>query len=195
MVRGEDQSGFQFGIECPEEELHALMSDRLCVHRLLWWEHTREWCPKEVAIVRFKTPPDADVVGEVFRKLYHERREGLALSTGEMECVIRQGTLSFGEKLREVCGDFDERSFAASKPALGSMGTKIHGGTSPLALCCNVDVRALSMCQRHGVSLRLFRRWIWRNRTCLMASRFSGCACSSARLSKRSWTSPRSSKS
>jgi hypothetical protein len=37
-----------------------------------------------------KTPPDADVVGEVFGKLYQERRKGLALSAGEMERVIGQ---------------------------------------------------------------------------------------------------------
>src|SRR2546426_10393142 len=152
MVRGEDQSGFQFGIERPEEELHALRSDRRCVHRLFWWEHTGKWGAKEVTIVRFKTPPDADVVREVFRTLYHNMCEGLTLSAREMERLRRQRTLGFGEEPGQVLGKFREGSFAASKPSLGSMSTKIHGGTSPLAPYCNVHVRALSMCQRHGVS-------------------------------------------
>ena len=80
MVRSEDQSGFQFGIEGPEEELHTLRIDWLYVHRFAWLEHAGEWCPKEVEVVLLKTPPDADVVGEVFREFHQERREGLALS-------------------------------------------------------------------------------------------------------------------
>src|SRR3989442_1391887 len=158
MVRGEDQSGFQFGIERPEEELHALRSDRRCVHRLFWWEHTGKWGAKEVTIVRFKTPPDADVVREVFRKLYHERREGLTFPAGEMERRRRQRTLGFGEEPGQVLGKFRQGSFTASKPSLGSMGTKIHGSIPPLAPCRNVDGRALSMCRRHVASLRLFLR-------------------------------------
>src|SRR6266478_1126460 len=64
-----------------------------------------------------------------------------------MECLIGQRTLGFGEEPGQVLGKFRQGAFAASKPSLGSMGTKIHGGTSPLAPCCTVHVRALSMCQ------------------------------------------------
>ena len=90
MVRSQDQSGFQFGIEGPEEELDALWIYGFCVHCLLWLAYAGEWGPKEVAIVRFQTPPDADVVGEVFGELDQDMREGLALSAGEMERLIGQ---------------------------------------------------------------------------------------------------------
>src|SRR5215471_8384713 len=195
MVRSQDQSGFQLGIEGPEEELDALSIQGSSVHRLAWLQHTGKRCAKAVAIVCFKAPPDADVVGEVLGKLDHNMCEGLALSAGEMERVIGQRTLGFGEEPAQVLGNFRQGAFTASKPSLGSMGTRIHKGISPLATCHNMHGRTLSMCQRHVASLRLFRRWICRNRACLMASRFSGCARSSARSSKRSCTSPRSSKS
>jgi hypothetical protein len=90
MVRSQDQSGFQLGIEGPEEELDALRIQGGSVHRFAWLEYAREWCPKEVAIVVLKTSPDADVVREVFGKLDHNICEGLALSAGEMERVIGQ---------------------------------------------------------------------------------------------------------
>jgi hypothetical protein len=90
MVRSEDQSGFQFGIEGPEEELDALRIQGVSIHRFVGLQHAGEWCPKEIAIVRFKTPPDADVMREVFGKLHQNMREGLALSAGEMERVIGQ---------------------------------------------------------------------------------------------------------
>jgi hypothetical protein len=139
MVRSQDQSGFQLGIECPEEELHALRIHGVRVHRFVWLQHAGEWGAKEVTIVRFKTPPDADIVGEVFSKLHQEKREGLTLSAGEMERVIRQGTLGFGEEPGQVLGKFREGTFTASETSLGSMGTKIHGGTSPLAPDRHVD--------------------------------------------------------
>src|SRR3989442_4311747 len=109
MVRSQDQSGFQFGIEGPEEELHALRIDRRCVHRLLWWENTGERCAKEAAIVRFTTPPDADVVGEVFREFHQNRRESLALSAGEMKRLIRQRTVGFGKESVQVLAKLRHR--------------------------------------------------------------------------------------
>jgi hypothetical protein len=90
MVRSQNQSRCQFGIEGPEEELDALRIDWLCVHGLIWLKHAGERCPKEIAVVVLKTPPDANIMREVFGKLYQERRKGLALSAGEMECVIGQ---------------------------------------------------------------------------------------------------------
>src|SRR5262249_3880944 len=126
MVRSEDQSRFQFGIERPEEELHALRIDWLCVHRLVWWENTGERCAKEVEVVLLKTPPDADIVGEVFSAFHQERREGLALSAGEMKRVIGQGTLGFGEEPAQLLGNFRQGSFTTSKTSLGAMSTKIH---------------------------------------------------------------------
>src|SRR5215471_15762457 len=98
MVRSQDQSGFQFAVERPEEELQALRRDRLCVHGFPWLEYAGEWCAKEVEVVLLKTPPDADIVGEVFSKLHQEKRKGLTLSAGEMERLIRQRTLGFGEE-------------------------------------------------------------------------------------------------
>src|SRR2546425_5632604 len=138
MVRSQDQSGFEFGVECPEEELHALRIHGICVHRFAWLEYAGERCAKEVAIVRFKTPPDADVVGKVFGAFHQDRREGLALSAGEMQGLIGQRTLGFGEEPSQVLSQFRQGSFTASKPSLGSMGTKIHKGTTPLAPCRNV---------------------------------------------------------
>ena len=70
MVRSQDQSGLQFGIERPEEELHTRRIDWLYVHRFVWLKHAGKRCAEEVVIVRFKTPPDADVVGEVFGKFH-----------------------------------------------------------------------------------------------------------------------------
>src|SRR5437870_1865907 len=125
----QDQSGFQFGIEGPEEELHAIRIHGVSVHRFVWWEHTGEWGVKEVAVVLLKTPPDADVVGEVFGKLDQNMCECLAFPAGEMERLRRQRTLGFGEEPGQVLGKFRQGAFAASKPSLGSMGTKIHGGT------------------------------------------------------------------
>src|SRR4029453_2604372 len=133
MVRSEDQSGFQFGIEGPEEELDAIRIQGVSVHRFVWLQHAGKRCAKEVAIVRFKTPPDADVVREVFGKLDHNMCEGLALSAGEMEGVLGEWPRGFGEEPGQVLGNFREGSFAASKPSLGSMGTRIHGGITPLA--------------------------------------------------------------
>src|SRR5215510_830530 len=179
MVRSQNQSGFQFGIEGPQEELHALRIDRLCIYGLIWLKHTGERCPKEIAIVRFKTPPDANVMREVFGKLHHNMCEGLALSAGDMQCLIGQRPLGFREEPGQVLSNVRQGAFTASKPSLGSMGTKIHGGTTPLATCRNMHGRARSMCQCHAVSLRLFLRWICRNRACLISSRFSGCARSS----------------
>src|SRR2546425_3710017 len=195
MGGSKDQLRGQFGIECPEEELDASRIDRCGVHRLVWVEHTGEWGPKEVTIVRFKTPPNANILRQVFSKLHQDMCKGLALSAGEMERLIRQRTLGFGEESIQVLGDFRQRSFTASKTSLGSMVTKIHGETTPLATCRTMYWRALSVCQRHVGSLRLVLRWIWSNRVCLIDSRFSGWVCSSWRSSNRSWTSPRSSKS
>src|SRR4029453_2347121 len=154
MVRSEDQFGFQFGIEGPEEELDAIRIQGVSVHRFVWLQHAGKRCAKEVAIVRFKTPPDAEVVREVFGKLDHNMRAALALSAGEMERIIGQRPLGFGEEPGQVLGKFRQGAFATSKPSLGSISTKIHGGTTPLATCRIVCVRALSMCQRHGVSWR-----------------------------------------
>src|SRR5437762_661814 len=133
MRGSKDQSGFQFGIERPEEELDALGVDGFRVHRFVWLQHAGEWCPKEIAIVRFKTPPDADVMREVFGKLHQNMRECLSLSAGEMERIIHQRTLGFGEEPGQVLSDFRQGAFTASKPSLGSMDTKIHDGTTPLA--------------------------------------------------------------
>jgi hypothetical protein len=81
MVRSQDQSGLQFGIEGPEEELHTLRIHGICVHLFVWWENTGKRCAKKVTIVCFKTPPNADVMRKVFSAFHQERREGLALST------------------------------------------------------------------------------------------------------------------
>src|SRR5215831_2291927 len=138
MVRSQDQVRVQFAIECPEEELHALRRDRLCVHGFAWLKHAGEGCPKEVEVVLLKTPPDANILRQVFSKLHQDMCEGLTLSAREMERVIRQGTLGFGEEPGQLLSDFRQGAFAASKPLLGAMGTKIHKGTSPLATRRNV---------------------------------------------------------
>src|SRR5262249_5889059 len=133
MRGSKDKLRYQFTIERPEKELDARRIHGVRVHLFAWLEHAGEWCPKKVAIVRFQTPPDANIVREVFDKLDHNMCEGLALSAGEMERLIHQRTLGFGEEPGEVLGKFRQGAFAASKPSLGSMSTKIHGGLSPLA--------------------------------------------------------------
>src|SRR5437763_10259571 len=117
MVRSEDQLRYQFTIERPEKKLHALGVYGFSVHRFAWLAYAGEWCPKEVEVVLLKTPPDADVVGEVFSEFHQDMREGLALSAREMECVIRQRTLGFGEEPGQVLGKFRQGSFTASKPS------------------------------------------------------------------------------
>src|SRR5262249_55223233 len=166
MVRSQNQSGFQFGIEGPQEELYAIRIHGVRIHLFTWLKDAGERCPKEIAIVRFKTPPDANVMREVFGKLHHNMCEGLALSAGEMQCLIGQRPLGFREEPGQVLSNVRQGAFTASKPSLGSMGTRIHGGIPPLATNRNVCVRALSLCQRHVASLWLFRRWICCKRVC-----------------------------
>jgi hypothetical protein len=90
MRGSKDQLRYQFAIERPEKKLYAIRIHGVRVPLFTWLEHAGEWCAKEVAIVRFKTPPDAHILIQVFSEFHQDRREGLALSAGEMECVIRQ---------------------------------------------------------------------------------------------------------
>src|SRR2546427_9162917 len=125
MRGSKDQIRFQRAIERPEEELETIRIHGGCVHRLVWRAYAGETCTKEVEIVCFKTLPDADILGHVFREFHQDRREGLALSAREMERLRRQGTLGFGEESGQLLGDFRQGAFATSKTSPWSMGTKI----------------------------------------------------------------------
>jgi hypothetical protein len=81
LMRGsKDQLRYQFTIERPEKKLYAIRIHGVRVHLFTWLEHAGEWCAKEVAIVVLKTPPDANILRQVFGEFHQDMREGLALS-------------------------------------------------------------------------------------------------------------------
>jgi hypothetical protein len=49
----------------------------MCLVRLFRGQHTRKWSPEELTIVLFQTPPDADVVVQVFGELNQDQGDSL----------------------------------------------------------------------------------------------------------------------
>jgi hypothetical protein len=90
-------------------------------------EHAGKWRTKEVEIVLLQTPPDANILVQVFSELHQDVRQEPALATGEMKRVIRQRPLGLIQEVREVFGQFDERSLTASQTSVRSVVMKSHG--------------------------------------------------------------------
>src|ERR671915_1879898 len=129
MVRSEDQTRCQCAIERPEEELDASRMHRFGVDLCAWLEYAGEFCAKEVEIIVFKTAPDANVLGHIFSKLDQDMGQCLTFPAGEMQRIIRQRPLGFGEEPCQFLGDFHQWSLVTSQMSLRSMDMKIQWGS------------------------------------------------------------------